>query len=68
MTDRSQFILITHIKRTMQLVDVLYGVTMPEAGVSKIVSVKLNEAARRSGVPSAAHAANAEHQRAAAVA
>ena len=41
MTDRSQFILITHIKRTMQLVDVLYGVTMPEAGVSKIVSVKI---------------------------
>ena len=28
MTDRSQFILITHIKRTMQTVDVLYGVTM----------------------------------------
>ena len=43
MTDRSQFILITHVKRTMQLVDVLYGVTMPEAGVSKIVSVKMNE-------------------------
>jgi chromosome segregation protein len=44
MTDRSQFILITHVKRTMQLVDVLYGVTMPEPGVSKIVSVKINEA------------------------
>ena len=44
MTDRSQFILITHIKRTMQAVDVLYGVTMPEPGVSKIVSVKMNEA------------------------
>ncbi len=45
MTDRLQFILITHIKRTMQAVDVLYGVTMPEPGVSKIVSVKINEAA-----------------------
>jgi chromosome segregation protein len=45
MTDRSQFILITHIKRTMQMVDVLYGVTMPEPGVSKLVSVKLNETA-----------------------
>jgi chromosome segregation protein len=45
MTDRSQFILITHVKRTMQAVDVLYGVTMPEPGVSKIVSVKINEAA-----------------------
>jgi chromosome segregation protein len=43
MTDRSQFILITHVKRTMQMVDVLYGVTMPEAGVSKIVSVKMND-------------------------
>jgi chromosome segregation protein len=44
MTDRSQFIIITHIKRTMQAVDVLYGVTMPEPGVSKIVSVKINDA------------------------
>jgi chromosome segregation protein len=43
MTDRSQFILITHIKRTMQMADVLYGVTMGEAGVSKIVSVKIND-------------------------
>jgi len=46
MTDRSQFILITHIKRTMQMVDVLYGVTMPEAGVSKIVSVRMNDSAQ----------------------
>jgi chromosome segregation protein len=45
MTDRSQFILITHIKSTMQSVDVLYGVTMGEPGVSRIVSVKVNEAA-----------------------
>ncbi len=43
MTDRSQFILITHIKRTMQSVDVLYGVTMQEPGVSRLVSVKVNE-------------------------
>ena len=43
MTDRSQFILITHIKRTMQLVDVLYGVTMQESGVSRLVSVKMND-------------------------
>jgi len=52
MTDRSQFILITHVKRTMQLVDVLYGVTMPEAGVSRIVSVKINDTqSQRSGQP-----------------
>jgi chromosome segregation protein len=55
MTDRSQFILITHIKRTMQLVDVLYGVTMPEAGVSKIVSVRINDTqSRRSAEPEVA--------------
>ena len=46
MTDRSQFILITHIKRTMQMVDVLYGVTMQEPGVSRLVSVKVNETAK----------------------
>ncbi len=45
MTDHSQFILITHIKRTMQSVDVLYGVTMQEPGVSKLVSVKVNDTA-----------------------
>jgi chromosome segregation protein len=54
MTDRSQFILITHVKRTMQSADVLYGVTMQEAGISRMVSVKVNESAqRRSGVPAA---------------
>jgi chromosome segregation protein len=54
MTDRSQFILITHVKRTMQSCDVLYGVTMQEPGISRIVSVKVNESAqRRSGVPGA---------------
>src|SRR5690606_31265090 len=41
MTDRSQFIIITHSKRTMQAVDVLYGVTMQEAGVSKLVGVRV---------------------------
>jgi chromosome segregation protein len=57
MTDRSQFILITHHKRTMQMVDVLYGVTMPEAGVSKIVSVRINDSLRRTIVPPAAEVA-----------
>ncbi|EYF01778.1 chromosome segregation protein SMC [Chondromyces apiculatus] len=54
MTSHSQFILITHIKRTMQSVDVLYGVTMQEPGVSKLVSVRVNENIRRAEAPPSA--------------
>jgi chromosome segregation protein len=43
MTDRSQFIVITHNKRTMEAADALYGVTMQEPGVSKLVSVNLSK-------------------------
>ncbi|MFP6684134.1 MAG: hypothetical protein VB934_05445, partial [Polyangiaceae bacterium] len=48
MTDRSQFILITHSKRTMQSCDVLYGITMQEPGVSKLVGVRVGDGATRS--------------------
>ena len=42
-SDRSQFIIITHHKRTMQIADILYGVTMQEQGVSKRVAVKFDQ-------------------------
>ncbi len=44
--DQSQFIVITHSKRTMHIADVLYGVTMQEAGVSRRVSVHFEEQAK----------------------
>ena len=46
---KTQFIVITHRKPTMEKADVLFGVTMEEKGVSKIVSVKLSEVESRLG-------------------
>jgi chromosome segregation protein len=41
--DRSQFIIVTHKKRTMAAADVLYGITMQESGVSKQVAVRFED-------------------------
>ena len=41
MQSDTQFILVTHNRKTMEIADRLYGVTMEEPGVSKLISVQL---------------------------
>ena len=50
MTDNTQFILITHRRGTMEEADVLYGVTMQEKGVSKLLELKTAEMASSIGL------------------
>lgn len=50
MCDNTQFIAITHRRGTMEEADVLYGVTMQEQGVSKILRLSLDELAKQLGV------------------
>ena len=55
-SNHSQFIVITHNKRTVAGADVLYGVTMEESGVSKLVAIRLesrekSEAAQAAAAP-----------------
>jgi len=42
-SNQTQFIMITHNKRTMEMADCLYGVTMQEPGISQVVSVRLDQ-------------------------
>lgn len=50
MTKNTQFILITHRRGTMEEADILYGVTMQEEGVSKLLELKTAEMAKRLGI------------------
>jgi chromosome segregation protein len=57
MCAQTQFIVVTHNRKTMEMGSVLYGVTMQEPGVSKLVSVKWEEAAEASATKAASNAA-----------
>ncbi len=54
MAGQTQFIVITHNKRTMEIADVLYGVTMEETGLSRLISVNLNDPKETNEAPVAA--------------
>ena len=47
LTGKTQFIVITHRRGTMEEADVLYGVTMQEQGISKILTINLNDMAKQ---------------------
>ena len=50
MTDNTQFIAITHRRGTMEEADVLYGVTMQEKGISRILTLNLNDVEKELGI------------------
>jgi chromosome segregation protein len=64
MTDRSQFIIVTHNQRTMEIADRLCGITMEEPGVSKLVAVNLRASRKSSPPPRAGEATPPENENA----
>ena len=50
MTDKTQFILITHRRGSMESADMLYGVTMYERGISKVLTLDVGEVEEKLGV------------------
>jgi chromosome segregation protein len=60
MTDRAQFIMITHNRRSMENADRLCGITMEEPGVSKLVAVNLRNTRKNPGTPAASTAPAAD--------
>jgi chromosome segregation protein len=58
----AQFIVITHNKNTMNAADIMYGVTMQERGVSRIVSVKFNEYKAQPAATPLTNSVNEENQ------
>ena len=52
LTDNTQFILITHRRGTMEEADVLYGVTMQDEGISKLLELRSSEVAEKLGIDS----------------
>lgn len=52
MTDKTQFILITHRRGTMEEADVLYGVTMQDEGISRLLELRSTEVAEKLGIDS----------------
>jgi chromosome segregation protein len=63
MSEQTQFIVITHAKRTMEAAQALYGVTMQEPGVSRLVSVKFKPMEEVERVRSGAQTASENHER-----
>ena len=48
-SEKTQFIVITHRRGTMEAADMLYGITMPDRGISKVLSMNVNEVEKKMG-------------------